>query len=201
MTGTSLLGLPLPLSAVQILYVNLATDGLPALALAVDPPEDDLMQRPPRNPRSGIFTPRTVRLMLLGGLWSTFANLSLFWAALYYYQHDDVGRSAEDAQTRAMTVTFISLVLIQFFKAYSFRSDHLSVWHRPFANRWLNMAIVWELGLLALIIYVPFLEAAFGIQPLQLWEWAAVIFWAHTVLPMIEFGKWLERKQVFGQSE
>lgn len=56
MAGASFLGLPLPLSAVQILYVNLATDGLPALALAVDPPEADLMKRKPRNPRIGIFT-------------------------------------------------------------------------------------------------------------------------------------------------
>ena len=56
MAGAALAGLPLPLTAVQILYVNLATDGLPALALAVDPPEPDLMQRKPRNPRAGIFT-------------------------------------------------------------------------------------------------------------------------------------------------
>src|SRR3712207_8053974 len=53
MAGASLMGLPLPLSAVQILYVNLATDGLPALALAVDPPESDLMCRPPRDPQIG----------------------------------------------------------------------------------------------------------------------------------------------------
>jgi P-type Ca2+ transporter type 2C len=56
MAGSALLGLPLPLTAVQILYVNLATDGLPALALAVDPPETDLMKRKPRNPKTGIFT-------------------------------------------------------------------------------------------------------------------------------------------------
>ncbi|CAL8978556.1 hypothetical protein PROP_02511 [Propionicimonas sp. T2.31MG-18] len=56
MAGAVLLGLPLPLSAVQILYVNLATDGLPALALAVDPPQRGLMDRRPRNPRTGIFT-------------------------------------------------------------------------------------------------------------------------------------------------
>jgi Ca2+-transporting ATPase len=198
MAGTSLLGLPLPLTAVQILYVNLATDGLPALALAVDPPEADLMQRPPRNPRQGIFTPRVVRLMLIGGIWSTFANLSLFVAALWYYRDR---YSAADAQTRAMAVTFISLVLIQFFKAYSFRSDHLSVLHRTFANRWLNIAIAWELFLLALIVYVPFLQAAFGMQPLLLWEWLLIVFWAHTILPVLELAKWLERKHLFGRSE
>ena len=67
MAGASLLGLPLPLTAVQILYVNLATDGLPALALAVDPPEPDLMQRQPRNPRTGIFTRPVTILMVVGG--------------------------------------------------------------------------------------------------------------------------------------
>ena len=67
----------------QILYVNLATDGLPALALAVDPPERGLMQRPPRDPRTGIFTRPVVLLMLAGGVWSAIVNLSLFvWALI-----------------------------------------------------------------------------------------------------------------------
>ena len=78
MLGAGLLGLPLPLTAVQILYVNLATDGLPALALAVDPPEEDLMRRPPRNRRTGIFTRPVIVLMLVGGLWSMTVNLVFF---------------------------------------------------------------------------------------------------------------------------
>ncbi|MCU0982897.1 MAG: cation-translocating P-type ATPase, partial [Pirellulaceae bacterium] len=130
MAGATLAGLPLPLSAVQILYVNLATDGLPALALAVDPPETDLMRRRPRDPRRGIFTAPVVTLMLIGGCWSAVVNLLLFVWALRS------GRSSEEA----MTMTFVSLVLIQFFKAYNFRSDRHSVLRRPFANRWLNVA-------------------------------------------------------------
>ncbi len=131
MAGAALLGLPLPLTAVQILYVNLATDGLPALALAVDPPEPDLMHRKPRNLRAGIFTRPVIILMTVGGVWSMVVNLGLFAWAL------SSGRRAAEA----MTLTFVSLVLIQFVKAYNYRSDRLSVLHRPFANRWLNRAI------------------------------------------------------------
>jgi Ca2+-transporting ATPase len=184
MTGASLLGLPLPLSAVQILYVNLATDGLPALALAVDPPESDLMRRPPRNAQAGIFTQPVVTLMILGGLWSMLINLGLFNWAL------NSGRSLAEA----MTMTFVALVLIQFFKAYNFRSDRHSVLDRPFANKWLNRAILWELLLLALIVYVPFLQGAFGTYGLTLEDWLIVIGLSFTVVPVLELAKWLERR-------
>jgi Ca2+-transporting ATPase len=184
MAGATLFGLPLPLSAVQILYVNLATDGLPALALAVDPPEDGLMQRPPRNPRSGIFTRPVVLLMLTGGVWSAIVNLGLFVWAL------NSGRSVQEA----MTMTFVSLVLIQFFKAYNFRSDRLSVLHQPFANKWLNLAILWELIMLGFILYVPLLERTFGTFPLTATDWLIIVAAAVTVSPVLELTKWIERR-------
>jgi P-type Ca2+ transporter type 2C len=188
MAGATLAGLPLPLSAVQLLYVNLATDGLPALALAVDPPEEDLMRRHPRDPRTGIFTRPVVVLMLIGGIWSTLVNLTLFIWAL------NSGRSIQDA----MTMTFVSLVLIQFFKAYNFRSDRHSVLRHPFANKWLNMAIAWELFMLALILYVPILEKTFGTVGLQLIDWMIIIGAAFTVSPVLELAKWMERRGRFG---
>jgi len=189
MFGATLLGLPLPLTAVQILYVNLATDGLPALALAVDPPEADLMRRKPRNPRTGIFTRPVVTLMVVGGLWSALVNLGLFTWAL------NSGRSLEEA----ITMTFVSLVLIQFFKAYNFRSDRHSVLNRPFANKWLNWAILWEVVLLVLIIYVPFLHDAFGTYYLPLVDWAIIIPLAFTISPVLEVAKWMERRGWFGK--
>ncbi len=189
MAGATLLGFPIPLSAVQILYVNLATDGLPALALAVDPPEADLMRRQPRNPRTGIFTRPVVTLMLLGGVWSTMVNLGLFaWA-----------RSSGRSDAEAMTMTFVSLVLIQFFKAYNFRSDRLSVLNHPFANKWLNMAIAWELTLLTLIVYLPFLHIPFGTFSLTLIDWAIIICLAFSVSPILELSKWMERRGWFGK--
>ena len=188
MAGSALMGLPLPLTAVQILYVNLATDGLPALALAVDPPEKDLMKRKPRNPRTGIFTRPVVTLMVLGGIWSTLINLGLFTWAL------NSGRSIEEA----MTMTFVSLVLIQFFKAYNFRSDRNSLLEQPFANKWLNTAILWEIALLIVIIYVPFLHDAFGTYYLPLVDWLVITGLAVTIVPVLELAKWMERRGWFG---
>lgn len=191
MAGATLLGLPLPLTAVQILYVNLATDGLPALALAVDPPEPDLMKRKPRNPRTGIFTRPVVALMLAGGIWSTIINLGLYiWAV-------NSGRS----HAEAMTMTFVSLVLIQFFKAYNFRSDRNSVLVETFANKWLNLAIVWEISLLLLIVYLPVLHEPFSTFSLTLLDWAIILALSFTVSPVLEFIKWLERKGLFGRME
>src|SRR5688572_11147966 len=189
MAGAALAGLPLPLTAVQILYVNLATDGLPALALAVDPPEPDLMRRPPRDPRSGIFTRPVVTLMLIGGVWSALANLALFVWALRS------GRRLEEA----MALTFLTLVGIQFVKAYNYRSDHRSGLSRPFANRWLNLAILWELGLLALIAGVPFLRGIFldGVR-LTLADGLLAAAVSFSVLPVIELGKWMVRRGWFG---
>lgn len=188
MAGATLLGLPLPLSAVQILYVNLATDGLPALALAVDPPDPDLMRRKPRDPKTGIFTRPVVGLMVVGGVWSTILNLGLFiWAI-------NSGRSLQEA----MTMTFVSLVLIQFFKAYNFRSDRNSVLRNPFANKWLNLAILWELLLLVLIVYVPFLHGPFGTYSLPWIDWAIVVALAATVMPVLELTKVLVRNGKFG---
>ena len=162
LAGSVIAGLPLPLTAVQILYVNLATDGLPALALAVDPPEGDLMRRKPRNPRVGIFTRPVVAMLLAGGLWSGIVNITLFMWGLR------AGRPLEEV----MALTFVALVLIQFFNAYNCRSDRLSVFDRPFANRWLNIAVAWELALLIAISYVPFLQRAFGTFSFSAADWA-----------------------------
>lgn len=183
-----LAGMPLPLSAVQILYVNLATDGLPALALAVDPHEPDLMHKPPRDPREGIFTRQAVILMAVGGAWSALVNVGVFSGALH----------AGFPLRKAMSMTFVSLVLIQFLKAYNFRSDHRSAFSRPFANRWLNLAIVWELAVLYLIMNVPFLEEAFGTVRLAPIEWLLLAASVFTVVPVIEAGKWVVRQRKGG---
>lgn len=186
MVLTSIMGLPLPLSAVQILYVNLATDGLPALALAVDPPEDNIMKRSPRKLTERIFSRSVIALIVTGGVWSALINAVLFVWAL---------QSGRDLVT-SMSMVFVALVLIQFFKAYSFRSDHYSILHRPFANYWLNRAIIWELILLVFVIYVPFLQGPFKTVALSYVDWIVILGVSVTVVPVLEITKAMLRKRV-----
>jgi Ca2+-transporting ATPase len=188
LAGSVIVGLPMPLTAVQILYVNLATDGLPALALAVDPPDEDLMHRQPRDPRIGVFTPPVLAMLLTAGLWSGLVNMTLFIWLL------DRGRD----QQEVMALIFVTLVLIQFFNAYNCRSERQSVFHRPFANRWLNLAVGWELALLAAIVYVPFFQPAFGTFRLAPADWLLVGAAAFSIVPVIESVKWMARKGWFG---
>jgi P-type Ca2+ transporter type 2C len=188
LAGAVIAGLPLPLTAVQILYVNLATDGLPALALAVDPPEVDLMRRTPRNPRVGIFTRPVVAMLLAAGAWSGIVILTLFTWALA------AGRPLQEV----MALAFVTLVLIQFFNAYNCRSDRLSAFHRPFANRWLNIAVAWELALLVAIAYVPFLQRAFGTFSFSAIDWLMTVALAFSIVPVLEAVKWMARRGWLG---
>ena len=188
LAGAVIAGLPLPLTAVQILYVNLATDGLPALALAVDPSEVDLMRRKPRNPRVGIFTRPVVAMLLAAGVWSGIVNLTLFTFGIA------AGRRLQDV----MALTFVTLVLIQFFNAYNCRSDRLSAFNRPLANRWLNIAVAWELALMIAIVYVPFLQRAFGTFSFSAIDWLMTIALAFSIVPVLETVKWMARRGWFG---
>jgi Ca2+-transporting ATPase len=126
--------------------------------------------------------------MLAGGLWSALLNLGLFAWAL------GSGRS----RAEAMTMAFLSLVLVQFVKAFVFRSDRRSVLRRPFANRWLDLAIAWEVALLLLLVYLPALQRPFGTFALPAVDWAVVVAAALTVVPVLEGVKVLVRRGVLG---
>lgn len=179
MTGATLIGWPLPLTAVQILYVNLATDGLPALALAVDPHDDDVMKEAPRNAKQGIFTRSVTILLLTGGIWSSIVNLCLYWWA------DHSGRD----HAEAMTMTFVTLVLIEFLKAYSYRSQTEFTFYKPFRNKWLNLSVVFGLLCLLAIVYIPVLQVPFSTFALTLEDWVIVSLAALTIVPVLDIAK------------
>ncbi|HXQ36330.1 MAG TPA: cation-translocating P-type ATPase C-terminal domain-containing protein, partial [Anaerolineales bacterium] len=100
------------------------------------------------------------------------------------------GRSIQDA----MTLTFISLILIQFFKAYNYRSEQHSVLNHPFVNKWLNAAILWDLVLLILVVYMPVLQRPFGTFSLTLIDWLIVIGLSLTITPILELAKWIQKR-------
>lgn len=183
-----LFGLPygaLPLIAIQILYVNLATDGLPAIALCVDPPDPDIMKRQPRPRNQTIFTRPVVFLMAAGGIWSCIVNLAIFKGALM------AGRGLEEAQA----FCFATLVIIQFFKAYNFRSDIKSIFTIGiFKNKWLNLAVLWEFGLLLILFYVPVLEPVFHTFAFNFVDWAIILLSAGSIFPVLELIKLIIRK-------
>jgi Ca2+-transporting ATPase len=178
----------LPMTAVQLLYVNLVTDGLPALALAVDPPDPNIMARKPSDPSKSIFTKPIVTLMLAGGIWSTIVTTSMFlWSSATRVNAEE-----------AMTMTFVTLVIIEFFKAYLFRSDRNSVFIKPFANKWLNLAVLFELLLFPLVIYVDALQKPFSTFELTVNDWLIVLAASATIVPVLEITKMIIRKGWFG---
>ena len=180
---TALLGLPLPLTAVQILYINLASDGLPALALAVDSGDGEVMRLPPRDHKAGIFNRSIYTLMAIGGGWIVVSQLALFvWA-----------KSIVPLDT-AMTISFVSIVLMQLLNTYCFRPHYHSILSHPFSNRWLNRAVAWELLLLVCIITIPFFQTVFHVNALSLFEWSVAAITAFTTIPVLELTKYLLRK-------
>jgi Ca2+-transporting ATPase len=95
-------------------------------------------------------------------------------------------------------MVFTGLVLIEFFKAYNYRSDRKSAFSRPFANQWLNWAIVWESALLLLVLNLPILQHAIGTFGLPAEDWLIVTGAALTIFPVLELAKWMERRGWFG---
>jgi Ca2+-transporting ATPase len=175
----------LPLIAIQILWVNLATDGLPAIALAVDPAAPDIMKRKPRPRNQTIFTRPVVTLVVLGGIWSTVVNLGIFSWAL------GSGKSLIEAQC----LVFMTLIIIQFFKSFNFRSDRLSILQIGILkNKWLIAAVLVSLGMTLPLLYVPFLQNIFHTYPLGLADWAIVVLTSSTIFGVLELGKLIIRK-------
>ena len=179
MVGAASLGLPLPLSAAQIVYVSLATSRLQALVLAADPIEVTLMQKGPRKPGQGPIAPNLVRLLLTGGLWSVLISLGIFTWTL----RD--GRPLVDA----MTLTFVTITLIPFFSLYSFRSHQHRVSKHLFAHRGLNRVILFEWLLLVGIVEIPALQPLFGVVSPGGGDWWIAIVAAGTVVPVLEWAK------------
>jgi Ca2+-transporting ATPase len=171
----SLFAMPLPLLAIHLLWVNLTTDGLPALALAVDPKDPDIMERPPRNPKSGVFTKNVLVTIGVIGVVMAVTVIGMF----IWRLSTETGswqtasdRLIEEGQTMVLS----TLVLFELFTALACRSEIHSYFKIGiFSNKWLIYANLSSLVLLLAIMYIPILQNPFHVLPIGLEDWAVVI--------------------------
>jgi P-type Ca2+ transporter type 2C len=180
--------LVLPLLATQILWINLVTDGPPALALGLDPADDGVMDQPPRPIGEGVITPRMWRGIVFVGVIMAAGTLFVLDASL-------PGGFVEGSGTLryGQTMSFTTLMLFQMFNVVNARSDEQSAFTHLFTNVWLWAAIGGSVALQVLVVYVPFLQNAFGTVPLSARDWLLSVAVASSVLWLREASKFLTR--------
>jgi P-type Ca2+ transporter type 2C len=170
-----LLGWPLPILAIHILWINLVTDGTPALALSVEPAEQGVMQKDPSMFEQGIVTRSRGIMMLVIGLLMTIGTLGLFYA----YKSDVV---------HAQTIAFTTLVLFQMFNVINMRSEDTSIF-RLKTNWWLLGAVLLSVSLQVMVVYMPFFNNIFSTVPLSLIDWGYALAASSSVLVFGEIVK------------
>ena len=178
----------LPLLATQILWINLVTDGAPALALGIDPADDGIMKKPPRPRGEGVIT----RTMWFGIL---FVGAVMAAGTLFVLDASLPGGFVEGSGDLryAQTMAFTTLVLFQSFNVFSARSDERSAFRGLFTNRWLWLAITLSVALQAVVVYVPLLQQAFSTVGLSLGDWLRCAAVASSVLWLRELSKAITR--------
>jgi Ca2+-transporting ATPase len=163
----ALAGLPLPLLPLQILWLNIVTDTFPALSLAVEPGERDVMRRKPRNPQEAIFSPRFLHAIATYALLITGVTLAAFWIAL------DGERTASN---RALTMSFMTLALAQTFHLGNARSEeHVLTTRQALSNPVAIGAVALVVFLQAVAIHFPPLAEVLRTQPLGVRDWAVCV--------------------------
>lgn len=174
-----LVGLPLPVMAVQILWINLVTDGACVTPLGVEPKHSDVMDKHPQNPKSGIiYTGMLYRMMFFAAI------MAIGTVILFSQQLKSL--SLEQAQTMA----FCSIVASQWFNALNARSSHLSVFKVGlFSNRWLLIGLLIAVVLQIMVIYIPALQTLFHTVPLEACQWGIAVGIASTVFIAEEIRK------------
>lgn len=165
-----LLGMPLPVIAIQILWINLVTDGLPALALSVDPNEPKIMERPPRNPKEHIITRFMNMKMIVTAVVMMISTLTVF----RFYK-------PESNLVYAQTMAFTVLVMLQMYNVFNTRSEKASAFKGILSNKYLILAVMSSIFLQVLVVYPP-LNKFFKTAPLGIFDWIIVVLISSSVL-------------------
>ncbi len=184
----TLAGLPTPLTAIQLLWLNLLTDGAPALALAMEKGDPDIMRRKPRPTNEPIINKSMGLGILIQTITQTGATLTAFCLGLLWHLQQSLPAGANpltylfnydwrgvDVQT-AETMAFVTLSLCELFRAYTVRSERLSIFSiGVFSNRYMQYAVGLSIGLMLLVVGLPFLQPIFNTHFMNLNEWLIVI--------------------------
>ena len=169
-TSAMFLGLPLPFLPTQILWINLVTDGLPALSLGLDSNEKDLMQRKPRSPKEAIIH-SSFLFIIITGILGFIVTLAAFVTEL------------PNGLEKARTMTFTTTIMFQLFFVFNCRSEKKSVFRtNPFTNKKLIASVALSILLQLIILYIPFLQLSFQTVPLGFYDWLKVLLLSGSAL-------------------
>lgn len=186
-----MIGWPLPLVALQILWLNLITDVFPAFALALEPSAPDVMKRSPRDPQESLLTLRLVGMIAWQGVLLTSVTLLAFAVGMHW--HGNTGEGLRGAATMA----FMTLALSQVFHAFNARSQRRSAFtDRLFTNGWLWAAVVICLILQLAAVYLPLLQKVLHTVPPNLADWGVIVACSLVPVAVVEFVKLLQRSVI-----
>lgn len=181
------------LAPVHILWINLVTDTLPAIALGIEPMEKNIMRQPPRGRQSNFFSGGVLTGILYQGLLEGLITLGVYWFAITYPVHSATGLAHADA----LTMAFATLGLIQLFHAFNSKSIHGSLFTVGlFKNKFFNWAILIAFGLLAATILIPGLNGMFHVTHLDWHQWATVLIASFLMVVIVEIVKFFQRRVV-----
>ena len=165
--GAMLVGLPMPLRPVQLLWLNLVSDGAPALALGLEQGDRNIMRQPARSPREPVINRNMATGIAVVGVVDLIAVLGVFALAL---------RLHPDDLAAAQTMAFVTLCISELLRAFAARSEHQSVFAIGlFSNRWMVAAVALSFALVLAVVYVPFLAPLFGTVPPEAADWLVML--------------------------
>ena len=182
---------------VQLLWINLITDCFPALALGMEKPEADIMNRKPRDSKEGIFAGGLGFAVIYQGLLVTIITLISYFIGANYlaevHHADAIAQGLYDAGKLGTSMAFLTLSMCEIFHAFNMRSLHGSIFTMKKQNAWLWGAGILSLILTTIVIEVPFLADAFGLAHLDIMEYGISMALAITIIPIVEIIKIFSR--------
>ncbi|MBQ8430445.1 MAG: cation-translocating P-type ATPase, partial [Clostridia bacterium] len=170
----------------QLLFINFITDSLPAISLGLEPAENDVMQRPPRNSKLNIISADIWAKILYQASFQIVIVIAIFCLGLKLYDN-----------LVATTMAFLCINLMQLLHAVNLKSRHSIFSIKLFANKTFNYSFCAGLILILLVAFVPVLNSAFGLTPLNLEQWIIVLLFSVSIIPFVEIAKWVLNKFAF----